>query len=139
MGWPFRYTRRVEFRDTDAAGIVHFSVFFNYMEEAEHAALRELGLDVVSAGNEATWSFPRVAAECDFRAPLHFSDVVTIDVSVARLGDSSVNYEFQFTRDGKRIAEGKVTAVCCRLNDDGTPESIPIPSDFARKLAQLQP
>ena len=27
----FTTTRRVEFRDTDAAGIMHFSVFFLYM------------------------------------------------------------------------------------------------------------
>ena len=36
----FRTTRRVEFRDTDAAGIVHFSAFFFYMESVEHEFLR---------------------------------------------------------------------------------------------------
>ena len=37
----------VEFAETDAAGIVHFSVFFRYMEEAEHAVWRQAGLDIV--------------------------------------------------------------------------------------------
>lgn len=38
--------RRVEFVETDAAGIVHFSSFFVYMEQAEHELLRHLGLNV---------------------------------------------------------------------------------------------
>ena len=138
MSKPFRYTRRVEFRDTDAAGIVHFSVFFNYMEEAEHAALRDLGLDVVNIADSGTWSFPRVAAKCNFREPLGFSDEVTIDVTVGRLGNSSVTYKFDFSRDSEHIAEGEVIAVCCRLSDDGSPESMKIPSHFAEKLATLQ-
>ena len=41
MPEPYRTTRRVEFRDTDAAGIVHFSAFFFYMESVEHEFLRQ--------------------------------------------------------------------------------------------------
>ena len=37
----FRLQRRVQFYETDAAGIVHFSWFFRYLEEAEHALWRE--------------------------------------------------------------------------------------------------
>ena len=46
MPSPFIMRRRVEFRDTDAAGIAHFSVFFPWMEQAEHEVLRQLGLSV---------------------------------------------------------------------------------------------
>src|SRR5213078_989612 len=42
----FRTTRRVEFADTDMAGIVHFANFFRYMESAEHEFLRSHGLSV---------------------------------------------------------------------------------------------
>jgi len=137
MAQPFRYQRRVEFRDTDAAGIVHFSVFFNYMEEAECALLRELDMNVVMTDAEGSFSFPRVAARCDYRAPLRFGDVTTIDVSVARLGGSSVTYGFDFSLNGQPVAQGEVTAVCCRLNGDAKPDSMPIPSDIAAKLAKL--
>ena len=40
--------RRVEFMDTDMAGIVHFATFFRYMETAEHELLRKLGIPVVA-------------------------------------------------------------------------------------------
>ena len=44
---PLTTRRRVEFRDTDAAGIVHFSAFFVWMESAEHELLRAAGVPVV--------------------------------------------------------------------------------------------
>ncbi len=50
MSEAYRTTRRVEFRDTDAAGIVHFSAFFFYMESVEHEFLRQLGLSVHATG-----------------------------------------------------------------------------------------
>ena len=40
---PFTTTRRVEFGDTDMAGIMHFANFFRFMERTEHAFLRTLG------------------------------------------------------------------------------------------------
>ena len=41
---PLTCRRRVEFRDTDAAGIAHFSAFFFWMESAEHELLRAAGV-----------------------------------------------------------------------------------------------
>ena len=40
MTAPFRVSRRVDFADTDMAGIIHFSNYFRYMEFAEVAFLR---------------------------------------------------------------------------------------------------
>lgn len=138
----FKTSRRVEFRDTDAAGIMHFSVFFLYMEEAEHEFLRSVGLSVVideTAGGDVrrilTW--PRVHCECDYSFPLKFEETVEIGVSIARLGEKSVSYLFEFEREGKKIATGKVTAVCCRIVGTGQPKSVAIPEAIRAKLAPL--
>ena len=42
----FSLTRRVQFSETDMAGIMHFSNFFKMMEEVEHAFFRSVGLSV---------------------------------------------------------------------------------------------
>ena len=47
MAYEFKAIRRVEFAETDMAGIVHYSNFFRYMETAEHGFFRSLGLSVV--------------------------------------------------------------------------------------------
>ena len=47
MAFEFKAIRRVEFSETDMAGIVHYSNFFRYMETAEHGFFRSLGYSVV--------------------------------------------------------------------------------------------
>ena len=130
---PFRSQRRVEFRDTDAAGIAHFSTFFNYMEEVEHEFLRSLGLSVVMHDDQGVVSWPRVSAQCDYQGAVRFEDVVDVELSVARVGEKSVTYHFVFRHDGRQVAEGRLTAVCCRM-DDGAPRSVPILREAAEML-----
>jgi acyl-CoA thioester hydrolase len=43
MAFEYKVRRRVEFSETDMAGIVHYSNFFRYMEAAEHEFFRSLG------------------------------------------------------------------------------------------------
>lgn len=136
MAEPFRTTRRVEFRDTDAAGIAHFSAFFFYMESAEHELLRELGLSVLWVDASVPISWPRVSASCDYSGAVRFEEILDIAVRVARLGEKSVTYEFEFTCAGRKIAKGRTVAVCCRMPPGGQPESIPIPEPIVEKLRQ---
>ena len=137
MSTPFQTTRLVEFHDTDMAGIMHFTSFFKYMESAEHELLRHLGLSVYSETEAGPISFPRVSARCDFQTPVRCEDVMEIEVSVVRLGEKSVTYEFVFNHGDEPIAVGQMTCVCCRVAADDAPQSIPIPSDVAEKLAAM--
>ena len=133
----FRTTRRVEFSDTDAAGIAHFTAFFRYMEQAEHELLRSLGLSVFMPvdGQEITW--PRVSSKCDFRSMAKFEEVLEIATSISRLGEKSVTWSFHFTIGPREVASGEITAVCCRVNPDGTLSSTLIPLLFLTKLRPL--
>lgn len=130
--------RRVEFRDTDAAGIMHFSAFFPMMEVAEHAMLRSLGLSVLDRKdpNHVTW--PRVSASCDYVAAARFEDVLDIEVQVGKIGNSSVHYAFHFRRDEETVARGKISAVCCRLPPNGGLEKLVIPDSIRDLLAKYK-
>jgi acyl-CoA thioester hydrolase len=135
MSEPFRTTRLVEFHDTDMAGIMHFASFFVYMESSEHELLRSLGLSVHSMIDGERVSFPRVSASCDYTAPAHCEDVLDVAITVARIGKTSVTYEFRFTHDGRQVAVGRMTSVCCRIAAGEPPVSRPLPADMAEKLA----
>ena len=78
MPTPFQTTRRVEFGDTDMAGIVHFANFFRYMEAAETDFLRSLGLSVSWEEAGRRYGLPRVSASCDYSKPARFGDLLTI-------------------------------------------------------------
>lgn len=135
MADTFKHTTRVEFRDTDAAGIVHFSVYFTYMEEAEHTMIRDLGLGVMMEDESGKFSWPRVSANCDYTAPLRFGEDVDVLITISKLGRRSVTYSHQFVQDGKEVANGQVTAVCCEMVPDGSIRSRDIP-DFVREKFQ---
>jgi len=134
MSTAFVTTRRVEFSDTDAAGIVHFVAFFRMMEQAEHDLLRSVDLSVVMRDATGTISWPRVSAKCDFTAAARFEDVLEIEVRIARLGKRSITYAHRFLRHGKELATGEITAVCCRIKDGKPPKSIDIPAAMVKKL-----
>lgn len=136
----FVTTRRVEFRDTDAAGIVHFSAFFPMMEAAEHEMLRSLGIEVLPkpGDSEPAVTWPRVAASCNYSAAARFEDELEIQVRVGKIGTSSVQYEIQFLRGEQSIASGRLTAVCCQLRPGGGLEKCPIPPTIREQLAKHQ-
>lgn len=134
MPTEFRTKRKIEFSDTDMAGIVHFSRFFIFMETAEHEFLRSLGTSVATEwdGNKIGW--PRLTASCEYLSPLRFEDEVDIRLCVTNKGTKSLTYKFYFTLDGKDIARGQLTTVCCITNPDEKIQSIPIPEFISSKI-----
>ena len=96
MPSEFRMTHRVEFADTDMAGIAHFANFFRWMEAAEVDFLRARGISVTMPWEGQRLGFPRVAASCAFARPVRFLDEIDITVRVQRIGRKSVSYSFEF-------------------------------------------
>jgi len=132
---PLQARRRVEFRDTDAAGIVHFSAFFVWMESAEHELMRTTGIPVVEHGADgASFSWPRVAASCEYTAAVRFGDEVDIAVSVEGIGRTSVTYGFAFSHAGEAVASGRIVAVRCLMHPGGRPEPVPLTPEVTSGL-----
>jgi YbgC/YbaW family acyl-CoA thioester hydrolase len=132
---PFQITRRVEFGDTDMAGIMHFSNFFRFMEVAETDFLRSRGLNVSWLEDSMKWGFPRVSAACDYQKPAKFQDVLTVAVTLERVGKKSVSYRFDFSNErGEPLATGRITAVFCRSIGPDQIEAFDIPADIRAKL-----
>ena len=134
MHSEFHTTRRIEFSDTDMAGIVHFSRFFVFMETAEHAFLRSLETSVSAEweGNKIGW--PRLEATCTYLSPAVFEDVLDIYLTVIRKGTKSLTYRFDFFCGEIAIARGKLSAVCCICNPGEKIRSIPIPDFIADQI-----
>jgi YbgC/YbaW family acyl-CoA thioester hydrolase len=132
----FTITRRVEFGDTDMAGIMHFSNFARFMEVAETDFLHSLGASVTWLQEGVRYGFPRVRVACDFLKPARFEDLLQIAVTVKKLGRSSVAYQFAFSRDGEAIANGDITAVYCRATGHGQIEALELPADLRTQLSE---
>jgi len=90
----FTHRRAVEFHETDAAGIVHFTNLFRWMEAAELAFLRERGVPIL----EKNSGWPRVAVCAQFLAPLRFGDEVETRLRVRVRHPARLNFYFEIWR-----------------------------------------
>jgi YbgC/YbaW family acyl-CoA thioester hydrolase len=140
MPYEFKATRRVEFSETDMAGIVHFSNFFRYMETAEHAFYRSLGYSVILNQLDPPLGFPRVHASCDYKKPLRFEDQVEIHLLVKEKRSRVISYQFHFRKLSpgaapELVAVGAVTVVCVAHYKDGSMAAVPMPAALADQIS----
>jgi len=124
--------RRVQFYETDAAGIVHFSWFFRYMEEAEHALWREAGLSIHPEQSAIGW--PRVGASCEFHRALKFEQEFDVTIRVTEITKRTMSYACEMTQAGQKIATGTLKIACVSKFPDGTMKSVEIPEDTAMRF-----
>ena len=112
----YRLRRRVLFYEADPAGIVHFSWFFRYMEEAEHALWREAGLSI--APRRSDFVFPRISAAFEYHSPLRFEEEFDVCIRVAAITEKTMRYACEVTRGDTKIATGSLTIVCATKQGD---------------------
>jgi acyl-CoA thioester hydrolase len=127
-----RVRRRVLFSETDVAGLVHFSNFFRYFEDAEHQLWRDAGLSIHPETSSVGW--PRVAASCEFHRPLKFEQEFDVVVRISEMTRRTIAYAGEITRNGERVATGTWKIACVTRLPDGGIRSADIPADVAERL-----
>ena len=121
----------MQFYELDSAGIVHFSTYFRYMEEAEHALWRAAGLSIAPRG--AAVGFPRVAASFEYHRPLRFEDEVDVRIRIAAMSARSIRYTCDLRQGETRVATGTMTIVCVASGVEPL-KAVPIPAEIAARL-----
>ena len=137
MPSSFTMRHRVEFADTDMAGIIHFSSYFRYMEVTEHAFFRSLGFSVADRDSGIGW--PRVDVGCEFRSPLRFEDELDVRLVVTAKKSKSLSYVFHITKVGTEslmeVATGRMTVVCVAMDaETKTMKATRIPDVLAAQI-----
>jgi acyl-CoA thioester hydrolase len=127
MGASVTLSRRVQWMDTDAAGIWHYSTIIRWAEEAETELHRNLGIVDYTFG-----ATPRVRVEFEFNAALRFDDLVDITFEVVRVGNSSIEYAVDVRKGAEVAATGRVVTV---IIDRETGLSRRVPDDLRSVLA----
>jgi acyl-CoA thioester hydrolase len=128
----YRLARRVQFYETDAVGIVHFSWFFRYMEEAEHALWREAGLSIHAPDAAVGW--PRVAASFEFHSPLTFEEEFEVSIRIAEIKSKTIRYACAIAQGDRKIATGTMVIACVRKSPNEPMRAVEIPPDITARL-----
>jgi len=129
----FTLHRRVQWYELDSAGIVHFSTYFRYMEEAEHAFWRSAGMSI--APPDAVSGYPRVAVACEYHRPLHFEDEFEVRIRIVAMTDKALRYECLLTRGETKIATGTMTTVCVRVRPGEPMKAVSLPEEVRSRFA----
>ena len=116
---PFRSLLKIRFGDIDHAGIVYYPRFLHYF----HVALEEffgqqLGIDYPILIDEHRIGLPTVHLQTDFRRPLRYGDQIDVEVSVLKIGTSSITFGYRVFKPGKEEPwiEGHNVAVCLDMD-----------------------
>lgn len=141
MPYEHTSTRRIEFSETDMAGLVHFSNFFKYMETAERDFFEAAGVDLIRTKPGELVGWPRARAECKFSAPLRFGDTIDIHLAVKAVKDRAIDFQFRIFRrnaDGSRTQAGKghMTTILAQLNETGALQSVELPADLRERITE---
>jgi len=132
---PFVARIVVRFGDADPAGLVYYPVIFHYF----HVAMEEFfaaraGVSYARLMAEERLGFPAVKAETEFFAPLFYGDEADIEVAVARVGKSSVAFEYAARRASDAILCARSRQVHAAMNLD-TRRAVPVPEHLRRAFA----
>lgn len=141
MAYEFTTTKKIEFSETDMAGLVHFSNYFRYMEVAERDFFESLELNLIQSAPDDLVGYPRTRAECKFSAPLRFGDTVKIHLAIKAIKDRSIDYQFRLYKldkkgDESAVAKGHITTIYTELNEDGSLQSRPLPQALLDKIEE---
>lgn len=121
------HRRRVEFADTDAAGVAHFSRLLAMVEEAEHGFFRDRGITILTT--ESAW--PVVKTEVDFCGACRFGEEIEIRLGDFQPGKSSLAYEFEAAIAERKVFSGKMTK--CHISP-ATGRAVEISAELLGKI-----
>lgn len=140
MSYHITIRKKVEFSETDMAGIVHFSNYFRYVEIAEAALFEAADYPLIHRTQDFSEGWPRVRASCDFREPLYFGNECEVYLEVVELKIKAIEFKFRMHRldpegDPVLVAKGKMTTVYARLLKGGNAmESKTLPPELVEKI-----
>jgi 1,4-dihydroxy-2-naphthoyl-CoA hydrolase len=88
---PFSYDYTVQFRDTDAAGVVYFASILSICHVAYEASLVAAGIELKSFVINPEFAVPIAHVAADFLQPLYCGDRIKIELTPTRTDD----YKFE--------------------------------------------
>ena len=128
---PFRFTARVYYEDTDAAGVVYYANYLKYMERARTEWLEALGFPLAAFEREHGVVFVVHRCEIDFLRPGRLNDTLDVSVEPVKLGAATINARQEVRRGTDVLTSALVTLACL---DAARWRPVRMPSDLAAKL-----
>src|SRR5438270_5706192 len=100
----FEHRFRIRFQHTDPAGIVFFTNILVYCHEAYEEFLRAGGMPLETFIGKRDQALPLGHAEATFKRPFRAGQLVTVQLSVGRIGERSFRLEYDLFGEKEHLA-----------------------------------
>jgi acyl-CoA thioester hydrolase len=128
----FRWTVRVYYEDTDAAGIVYYANYLKYFERCRTEWLRSLGIDQRELAAREKRQFVVTDLAVQYHRPARLDDVLTVDALIAEQARSYLVFRQQARLDDELLAAARVKVACV---DSGRLAPARLPVQLVERLA----
>ena len=134
---PFKFSAftRVGFSDTDAQGIVYYGRYMPFFDLARVEYHRHL--EMLRTSPDEDRQFVMRANTIDYHAPAMFDDAIEVFVRVAKIGTTSVTYEFAAHRveDDTLMVQATQTLVLVDLDER---RASPVPDRYRDRIHSFE-
>ncbi len=105
-----------------AMGFLHHSHYLAYFEQGRTELFRANGGNYRRMEEQGLFMVV-VQAECRYRQPARYDDVLTLHTRVERVTPAKLEHSYRITRDGQLLTEGRTVLAC--VNRDGQVQRMP--------------
>ncbi len=119
---------RVRYEDADPMGFLHHSKYFTYFEIGRMELFRAAGGNYRELEEDGVFAVV-VNAECKYRKPARFDDLLTVQTTLAKITMVKIQYEYRLLRDQELLARGLVSVAL--VNGQGEVQVVP---DWMREM-----
>ena len=123
---------KVYYKDIDQMGIVYYSRYFEFFEEARTEMLSSIGLDYSNIEENGAM-LPVIEAHCEYKKGATFSQNLIVKTYIRELPKVKIKFEYKICTAGSDgiLLTGYTVHACANLK--GKPVKIP---KYIRKILQ---
>ena len=114
--------KTIFYHDTDCGNVVYYANYLKYFEEARTLYMQDKGYGVAALMQQGKF-FVVARQEVEYKYPVRYGDVITVDTKVLEISDIKIVFENTITnQNGRLCTKGKTTLVC--VDKNGVPTSM---------------
>lgn len=117
MSDRFRYSVRVQYVDTDQAGVVHHAAYLRFMEQARVELLRHRGIDYRRFEQEVGKGIPVAEVRARYKRPAFFDDLLEVETWVGVINRAKIRFDYRIWRGEELLHEAEITCACVSLTE----------------------
>ena len=115
--------KKIYYHDTDCGGVVYYSNYLKYLEEARTEFFAEKGFSIKELADSGTF-FVVARQETDYKFPGRYGDVLEINTWVSSSSPVRLEFEAEIKNQSMQLLSKSKTILVC-VGTDFKPKVIP--------------